>query len=71
MAHLYFKAKESFAAQAPVEVRILKHLLSVDSPSDRAVLLDQAFQPGGLTAGCLPCAGLIRHLSLRGEGRSD
>ncbi|KAL6781134.1 CGL143 [Auxenochlorella protothecoides x Auxenochlorella symbiontica] len=46
MAHLYFKAKESFAAQAPVEVRILKHLLSVDSPSDRAVLLDQAFQPG-------------------------
>ena len=46
MAHLYFKAKESFAAQAPPEVRILKFLLTVDSRRDRATLLDQAFEPG-------------------------
>ncbi|KAL4430000.1 hypothetical protein ABPG77_004370 [Micractinium sp. CCAP 211/92] len=46
MAHLYFKAKESFAQQAPKEVRILKYLLSVESERDRAELLAQAFQPG-------------------------
>eukprot|EP00887_Chlorella_sp_A99_P001218 scaffold14.g1218.t1 len=46
MAHLYFKAKESFAQQAPPEVRILKFLLSVDSPADRAKLLGQAFEAG-------------------------
>ena len=46
MAHLYFKAKESFAAQAPPEVRILKFLLSVESDGERATLLEQCFQPG-------------------------
>ncbi|PSC75274.1 cytochrome P450 [Micractinium conductrix] len=46
MAHLYFKAKESFAQQAPKEVRILKYLLTVDSERDRAQLLAQAFEPG-------------------------
>jgi hypothetical protein len=46
MAHLYFKAKESFAAQAPPEARILKFLLSVDSPAERAALLSQALTPG-------------------------
>lgn len=46
MAHLYFKAKESFAQQAPVEVRILKFLLAVESPGERATLLEQSFQPG-------------------------
>lgn len=46
MAHLYFKAKESFAQQAPKEVRILKYLLTVESERDRAELLAQAFQPG-------------------------
>ncbi|KAI7846439.1 hypothetical protein COHA_000050 [Chlorella ohadii] len=46
MAHLYFKAKESFAQQAPKEVRILKYLLTVDSESDRVQLLEQAFEPG-------------------------
>lgn len=46
MAHLYFKAKESFAAQAPPEARILKFLLSVDDPGQRAALLEQALQPG-------------------------
>ncbi|PRW50773.1 glutamine cyclotransferase [Chlorella sorokiniana] len=46
MAHLYFKAKESFAQQAPKEVRILKYLLTVDSEADRAQLLEQAFEPG-------------------------
>ena len=46
MAHLYFKAKEKFAAQAPVEARILKFLLSVQGESERIELLEQAFQPG-------------------------
>lgn len=46
MAHLYFKAKEKFAAQAPAEARILKFLLSVEGESERIELLDQAFQPG-------------------------
>lgn len=46
MAHLYFKAKESFAQQSPPEARILKFLLAVDSPSEREILVDQAFQPG-------------------------
>ena len=46
MAHLYFKAKEKFASQAPPEARILKFLLTVESESDRMSLLEQAFQPG-------------------------
>jgi hypothetical protein len=46
MAHLYFKAKESFAQQAPPEARILKFLLAVDSPTDRLSLMEQSFQPG-------------------------
>ena len=46
MAHLYFKAKESFAQQAPPEARILKFLLAVESPSDRMSLMEQSFQPG-------------------------
>ncbi|KAL4537879.1 hypothetical protein Ndes2526B_g04259 [Nannochloris sp. 'desiccata'] len=46
MAHLYFKAKESFAQQAPPEARILKFLLAVESPTDRLSLMEQSFQPG-------------------------
>ena len=46
MAHLYFKAKESFARQAPPEARIIKFLISVDSPKDRDALLEQALTPG-------------------------
>ncbi|KAK9804314.1 hypothetical protein WJX72_006307 [[Myrmecia] bisecta] len=46
MAHLYFKAKETFAQQQPPEVRILKHLLSLDDPKERFESLAQAFTPG-------------------------
>lgn len=46
MAHLYFKAKEKFASQAPPEARILKFLISVESEYEREALLEQAFQPG-------------------------
>ncbi|CAL8466136.1 g5672 [Coccomyxa elongata] len=46
MAHLYFKAKESFAQMQPPEVRILKHLLSLDDPRQRSDELAAAFQPG-------------------------
>lgn len=46
MAHLYFKAKEGFARQAPKEVRILKHLLTVEGERERAQALEQAFEQG-------------------------
>ena len=46
MAHLYFRAKESFAQMAPPEVRILKFLLSIESPVERSVALEEAFKPG-------------------------
>lgn len=46
MAHLYFKAKETAAAEQPPEVRILKHLLSMPDPMERNEAMDQAFQPG-------------------------
>ncbi|KAK9840732.1 hypothetical protein WJX81_001023 [Elliptochloris bilobata] len=50
MAHLYFKAKESFAAQQPPEVRIMKHLLSLDDPAQRRAALGEAFTPGAQVA---------------------
>lgn len=46
MAHLYWKAKESFSAQLPAEVRILKHLLSLEDPKERLAALGEAFTPG-------------------------
>ncbi|KAL0024160.1 hypothetical protein WJX77_003118 [Trebouxia sp. C0004] len=46
MAHLYFKAKETLAQQQPPEVRILKHLLSIQSPQERQTALQDAFAPG-------------------------
>lgn len=46
MAHLYFKAKETAAAEQPPEVRILKHLLTMEDPMERNEAMDQAFEPG-------------------------
>jgi len=46
MAHLYFKAKESAARDQPPEVRILKHLLTMDDPMERNEALGMAFEPG-------------------------
>jgi len=46
MAHLYFKAKEKFASQAPAEARILKFLLGVEEGAWRE-LLEQAFHSRG------------------------
>ncbi|KAL0030421.1 hypothetical protein WJX79_003849 [Trebouxia sp. C0005] len=46
MAHLYFKAKETLAQQQPPEVRILKHLLRIQSPQERQTALQDAFAPG-------------------------
>ena len=40
------QAKESFAKMQPPEVRILKHLLSLESPAERAEQLRCAFTPG-------------------------
>jgi hypothetical protein len=43
MHHLYMKAKEAAAKDAPNEVRILKHLLSVEDPRHRSSELEKAF----------------------------
>lgn len=40
------QAKESFAKMQPPEVRILKHLLTIDSPAQRAEEMRNAFTPG-------------------------
>ena len=40
------QAKESFAKMQPPEVRILKHLLTLDSPAQRAEEMRNAFTPG-------------------------
>eukprot|EP00191_Tetraselmis_sp_GSL018_P022688 CAMPEP_0177625346 /NCGR_PEP_ID=MMETSP0419_2-20121207/30045_1 /TAXON_ID=582737 /ORGANISM="Tetraselmis sp., Strain GSL018" /LENGTH=395 /DNA_ID=CAMNT_0019126275 /DNA_START=277 /DNA_END=1466 /DNA_ORIENTATION=+ len=45
MAHLYFKAKESAARDQPPEVRILKHLLTIEGSRELREALDQAFTP--------------------------
>lgn len=43
---LLAQAKETFAKQSPAEVRILKHLLTLESAADRAEALSDAFTPG-------------------------
>ena len=40
------QAKESFAADQPSTVRILKHLLTVQGDRDMQAALDDAFAPG-------------------------
>ncbi len=40
------QAKESFAKMQPPEVRILKHLLTIESPAQRAEEMRNAFTPG-------------------------
>lgn len=46
MAHLYWRMKASLAEQQPKAVRILKYLLTLDDPLERASAMDQAFTPG-------------------------
>ncbi|KAK9816359.1 hypothetical protein WJX74_002362 [Apatococcus lobatus] len=46
MAHLYFKAKEKFASEQPAEVRILKHLLTMEDPGQQRASCEEAFKPG-------------------------
>ena len=40
------QAKESFAADQPAEVRILKHLLTLEGDRDMQAALDDAFAAG-------------------------
>ena len=42
---LSMQAKESFAADQPAEVRILKHLLTFEDPMELRSALQQAFVP--------------------------
>ncbi|KAK9806423.1 hypothetical protein WJX73_005207 [Symbiochloris irregularis] len=46
MVHLWLQAKKSFARQQPPEVRILKHLLSLEDPAERRAGVASAFEPG-------------------------
>ena len=40
------QAKETAARQQPREVRIMKHLLSMEDPQQRRASLTEAFTPG-------------------------
>ena len=40
------QAKETAARQQPKEVRIMKHLLSMEDPQQRRASLTEAFTPG-------------------------
>ena len=44
MYHLYMKAKDATARQAPPEVRILKYLLSLDDPVYRRAEMEKSFE---------------------------
>jgi hypothetical protein len=50
MYHLYMKAKETASRQQPPEIRILKHLLSIDDPAHRRDEMEKAFQKVGAHA---------------------
>ena len=43
MYYLYMKAKEAANRDQPAEVRILKHLLSIDDPQHRRSEMEKAF----------------------------
>ena len=42
----HMQAKETAARQQPKEVRIMKHLLSMEDPQQRRASLSEAFTPG-------------------------
>lgn len=42
----HMQAKETAARQQPKEVRIMKHLLSMEDPQQRRASLTEAFTPG-------------------------
>eukprot|EP00898_Chlorokybus_atmophyticus_P007597 jgi/Chlat1/7839/Chrsp66S07285 len=46
MGSLYFKAKENLGRNMPDEVRILRHVLSMEDPNERRAALAEAFTPG-------------------------
>lgn len=49
MYHLYLKAKETASRMQPPEVRILKHMLSIEDPLVLKQALFDAFTPGEAT----------------------
>lgn len=46
LVHLYTRMKTYTASQQPVEVRILKHVLTFEDPVERRSVLGEAFTPG-------------------------
>lgn len=51
MYHLYMVARASLQRLVPKEVRIIKHLLSLEDPEERSAALAAAFSPGPETQG--------------------
>eukprot|EP00899_Mesostigma_viride_P026231 jgi/Mesvir1/6793/Mv08995-RA.1 len=46
MGSLYERTKNNYSRQMPAEVRILRHLLNIESPSERRAAMAEAFTPG-------------------------
>lgn len=51
MYHLYMVARGNLQRLVPKEVRIMKHLLSLEDPEERSAALVAAFSPGAETQG--------------------
>lgn len=51
MYHLYMVARGNLQRLVPKEVRIIKHLLSLEDPEERTAALAAAFSPGAETQG--------------------
>lgn len=49
LAHLYMRAKSNMGAMLPPEIRILRHVLSIEDPRERVQALSDAFTPGETT----------------------
>lgn len=50
MYHLYIKAKEAASSMQPAEVRILKHLLTIEDPVLLKQAIFDAFVPGDVVS---------------------
>jgi len=53
MYHLYLKSKEAASAMQPAEVRILKHLLTIEDPMVLRQAIFDAFVPGEVISSSL------------------
>jgi len=49
LGHLYMRAKANMGAMLPPEIRILRHVLTIEDPRERIQALSDAFTPGDTT----------------------